>query len=135
MTGNEKLCKIYFKKLFFQNVLAFIDLFYRYHYIGYFIYSDCMWRHVYTICTEEATRGVLETFVSFTGKRPINQKPTTITPHMLNYAISLVLVLSGSSQPLGWLTSLSHSTWLTPKQKDKTLYSPSLLVSLSYTRN
>ena len=27
MTGNEKLCKIYFKKLFFQNVLAFIDLF------------------------------------------------------------------------------------------------------------
>ena len=27
VTGNEKLCKIYFKKLFFQNVLAFIDLF------------------------------------------------------------------------------------------------------------
>ena len=27
MTGNEKLCKIYFKKQFFQNVLAFIDLF------------------------------------------------------------------------------------------------------------
>ena len=27
MTGNEKLCKIYSKKLFFQNVLAFIDLF------------------------------------------------------------------------------------------------------------
>ena len=27
VTGNEKLCKIYFKKLFFQNVLVFIDLF------------------------------------------------------------------------------------------------------------
>ena len=34
MTGNEKLCKIYLEKLFFQNVLAFIDLFYRYHYIS-----------------------------------------------------------------------------------------------------
>ena len=28
VTGNEKLCKIYFKKLFFQNVLVFINLFY-----------------------------------------------------------------------------------------------------------
>ena len=27
MTGNERLYKIDFKKLFFQNVLAFIDLF------------------------------------------------------------------------------------------------------------
>ena len=27
MTENEKLCKINFKKLFFQNVLASIDLF------------------------------------------------------------------------------------------------------------
>ena len=27
VTGNEKLCKIYFKKLFFQNVLAFIVFF------------------------------------------------------------------------------------------------------------
>ena len=27
MTGNEKLCKIYFKNLFFQNVFAFINLF------------------------------------------------------------------------------------------------------------
>ena len=26
-TGNEKLCKIYLNKLFFQNVLVFIDLF------------------------------------------------------------------------------------------------------------
>ena len=31
MTGNEKLCKISFKKLVFQNVLVSIDLFYRYH--------------------------------------------------------------------------------------------------------
>ena len=42
VTGKEKLCKIYFKKLFFENVLVFIDPFYRYHYIRYFIYSDCM---------------------------------------------------------------------------------------------
>ena len=27
MTGNGKLCKIYFKRLFFHNFLAFIDLF------------------------------------------------------------------------------------------------------------
>ena len=27
VTGNEKLCKVYFKKLFFQNVSAFIDFF------------------------------------------------------------------------------------------------------------
>ena len=27
MTGNEKLCQIYLKKLFFKNVLAVIDLF------------------------------------------------------------------------------------------------------------
>ena len=51
VTGYEKLCKINFKKLFFQNVLAFIDLFYRYHYPRYFIYSDCMWCHVRTTCT------------------------------------------------------------------------------------
>ena len=44
VAGHEKLCKIYF----FQNVLAFIDLFHRYHYIRYFIYSDCKWRHVCT---------------------------------------------------------------------------------------
>ena len=30
-TVDEKLCKIYFKKLFFENVLVFIDIFYRYH--------------------------------------------------------------------------------------------------------
>ena len=43
-----KICKIYLKKLFLQNVLVFIDLFYRYYYPRYFIYSDCMWRHVCT---------------------------------------------------------------------------------------
>ena len=31
VTGNEKLCKIYSKKLFFQNVLVFNDPFYRYY--------------------------------------------------------------------------------------------------------
>ena len=55
VTGNEKLCKLYFTKLVFQNVLACI--FYRYHYIGYFIYSHLF--HVCTICTEAATGGVL----------------------------------------------------------------------------
>ena len=54
--------------LFFQNVLTFIDLFYRYHYICYFIYSDCMWRHVPTICREAATGGVLKNFANLTGK-------------------------------------------------------------------
>ena len=48
MTGNEKLLGIYFKKLFFQSVLVFIDHFYRYRYPRYFIYSYCMWRHVRT---------------------------------------------------------------------------------------
>ena len=108
MTGNGKLCKIYFKNLFLQNVLAFIDLFYWYHYICYFIYSDCMWRHVCLICTEEATTGgVLENFANFTGKATIKQKPTTTeliiynTPNTLNNATSLVLGLSGSSQTPG----------------------------------
>ena len=50
MTENEELCKIYLKKLFFQNVLVFIDLFYRYHCPLYFIYSNFMWRHVCTTC-------------------------------------------------------------------------------------
>ena len=27
VTGNEKLCKLLFKKIFLQNVLALIDLF------------------------------------------------------------------------------------------------------------
>ena len=68
MSGNEKLCKKIFKNLYIQNVFAFIDLFYRYHYICYFIYWDCMWRHVCTICTEAATGGVLKNFANFTGK-------------------------------------------------------------------
>ena len=59
VTGNEKLCEIYFINPFFQNVFALIDLFYGYHYILYFIYSNCMLRHVCTICTEAANRGVL----------------------------------------------------------------------------
>ena len=50
---SDRKCKIMlnlFKQPFFKNVLAFIDLFHRYHYIHHFIYSDCMWRHVCTIC-------------------------------------------------------------------------------------
>ena len=42
--------KCILKKLFFQIALVFIDLFYRYYYIRYFIYSDSMWHHVCTIC-------------------------------------------------------------------------------------
>ena len=48
MTGNEKFLKFFLKKLFFQDVLVFIDLFYRYYYLLYFIYSDCILRHVCT---------------------------------------------------------------------------------------
>ena len=36
---------------------------------------------------------------------------------------------------LGWVYFHSCSTWLTPKQKDKTLYSPSRLVLFSYAWN
>ena len=101
MTGNGKLCKNFFKKQFLQNVLAFIDLFYQYYYVRYFIYSDCMWHHVFMICTEEATTGgVLENFANFAGKLPIKLKPI---------------------KPLGWLTSLSHSTWITPETERENL--------------
>ena len=50
VTGNENLFKIYFKKTIFQDVFVFIDLFYRYHYPLYFVYSDCKWHHVCTTC-------------------------------------------------------------------------------------
>ena len=50
MTGIEKLCKLYLKKLFFQIVLVFIDCFYRCHYLLYFIYSDCVRCQVCTTC-------------------------------------------------------------------------------------
>ena len=50
VTRNEKLCKIYLNKVIFQNSLVFTDLFYRYHYPLHFIYSDCTWHHVCTIC-------------------------------------------------------------------------------------
>ena len=32
MSGDEKLCKTFFEKLFFQNVLGFVYIFCRYHY-------------------------------------------------------------------------------------------------------
>ena len=126
MTENGKLCKIYLEKLFLQNILAFTDLFYWYHYIYHFIYSDYVWRHACLICTEEATTGgVLENVPNFTGKATIKQKPTTIElilhniPHTLNDTTSLVLGLSGSSQKTGmthlpfefhlWLISLFNT--------------------------
>ena len=73
VTGNEKLCRIYFKKLFFQNVLAFINLFYWYHYIRYFIYSVCMGRRCVQYVQKQSTevffkKGVLKTFANLTGK-------------------------------------------------------------------
>ena len=56
MAGNEKFWKIYLKKLFSQNVWVFIDLFYKYHYPLYFIYSNCMWRHV---CTTKTCNSII----------------------------------------------------------------------------
>ena len=50
---SVKKCKIklnLFKKLLLKTFLAFIDLYYWYHYIRYFIYSDFIWHHVCTIC-------------------------------------------------------------------------------------
>ena len=53
-THSDRKWKIMFnlftEKLFSQNVLIFIYIFYRYHYIHYFICSGCTWRHVWTIC-------------------------------------------------------------------------------------
>ena len=79
MTGNGKLCKIYLKKPFPQNVLAFIDLFLLislyllFHLLRFHVASLCL------ICTEEATTGVvLEHLANFTGKTTIKQKPTII---------------------------------------------------------
>ena len=70
MTGNEILSKIYFEKLFFQNGLAFFDLFYSYHYIRYFIYSDCMCVQYIQKQPPEVLfkKGVLENFAYLTGK-------------------------------------------------------------------
>ena len=70
MTGNETLSKIYFEKLFFQNGLAFFDLFYSYHYIRYFIYSDCMCVQYIQKQPPEVLfkKGVLENFAYLTGK-------------------------------------------------------------------
>ena len=77
------------------------------------------------ICTEEATTGgVLEHFANFTGKATIKQKATTIelivhiTPPTLNYTISLVLGLSGSSQTPG-VTHLPFSSHLINIKNEK----------------
>ena len=45
-----KIMQNLFKKLFFQKFQVFIDLFYRYDYPRYFIYPDCMWRHMCATC-------------------------------------------------------------------------------------
>ena len=59
------------------------------------------------------------------------------TLHTLNYVTLLVVGLRGSSQTPGvakgklQLISFPHSTWLTPEKKDKTIDSPSMLISSS----
>ena len=53
---SDRKTKIYvnlLRKLFFQNVLVFIDVFYRYRYPHYFIYSDCVGRHMCTTCNAQ----------------------------------------------------------------------------------
>ena len=73
MPGNEKLCKIYFKKLFFQNVLAFIDLF-----IGTIIFVISSTQIACDVmCVQYVQKqppevffkkGVLKNFANLTGK-------------------------------------------------------------------
>ena len=77
------------------------------------------------ICAEEATiRSVLENFANFTGKVTIKEKPTAIkliahnTPQTLNYATSLVLGLSGSSQTPG-VTHVPFSSHLINNRNKK----------------
>ena len=36
------MLNLFKKTIFKKSLIAFIDLFYRYHYIRYFIYLDCM---------------------------------------------------------------------------------------------
>ena len=72
-TYSVRKWKIYFKNLFFQNIFALIDPFYRYHYIRYFIYSDCMRRlcvqYVQKQPPEEFfKKGVFKSFANSTGK-------------------------------------------------------------------
>ena len=61
--GNEKFCKIYLKKLFCRSDLVFIDIFYRYREPRYFIYSDFMWRHVWTCNAEIFTQSTEKVFL------------------------------------------------------------------------
>ena len=124
MTRNGKLCKIYLKKIFFQNVLPFIGLFIDI--IIYHLLRSHVMLCVYnmTICTEEATEDVLENFANFTVKPPLKQKPSTIelivykhSTHTRLCHLPHVRSEWKFSTPLGWLTSLSHSTWLIPETK------------------
>ena len=73
VTGNEKFCKIHFKKLFFHNALAFIDLFYGYHYLLFHLLrlhvTSCvynMYRSSHQRCSLK--KGVLKNLANFTGK-------------------------------------------------------------------
>ena len=77
VTGNKKLCKSYIKILFFQNVLVFTDLFYRYNYIRYSSTQiECDVMCVQYVQKEPPevffkdvlNKGVLKKFANFTGK-------------------------------------------------------------------
>ena len=108
--------KYFFKMFYLLLVFLLISL--------YIIYSDRMWCYVCTICTEEATEDVLENFANFTVKPPLKQKPSTIelivykhSTHTRLCHLPHVRSEWKFSTPLGWLTSLSHSTWLIPETK------------------
>ena len=99
MTGNEKLYKMYLKKLFLKNVLSFIDLFYGYHYICYFIYSDYMWRHACTIsssiiftwfrttCLLEKIRAVFHLWIKFEYEKPWSKLNVNFNKKMFSNCI------------------------------------------------
>ena len=120
----ENYVKFIWKKYFFKMfclLLVFLLI------SVYIIYSDRMWCYVCTICTEEATGDVLENFANFTVKPPLKQKPTTIelivykhSTHTKLCHLPHVRSERKLSNPLGWLISLSHSTWLIPETKRRT---------------
>ena len=134
---------LFLKTIFSKCFSDYWSFFFRYHYIPYFIYSDCMWGHVCLICTEEATTGgVLENFAIFTGKPTLKQKPATIELIVYKHSTHIKLCYLACVRS-EWKLSIpwgdSPPFFIPPdlhqKQKDKTLYSPSLLASLSYTKN
>ena len=96
MTGNEKLCKIYFKKLFFQNVLAFIDLFIDTTiFVIPFTQIACdvvCVQYVQKQPTEVLfKKGVLKTFAKLTGKHLRWSSKFLRTPILKNICVRLLI--------------------------------------------